>query len=69
MINTIKDELQKYKNMKVKLIINEGRSKKRKEIGIIKELYNNIFIVEIDNINMSFSYSDIISKSVIVEKM
>ncbi len=69
MINTIRDELQKYKDTKVKIIINEGRSKKRKEIGIIKELYNNIFIVEINNINMSFSYSDIISKSVIVEKM
>ena len=33
MIETIKQELSKYKDKKVKVIINEGRSRKRKEYG------------------------------------
>jgi len=69
MINNIKNELKKYKGEKVNLIINEGRSKFRKETGIIKELYDNIFIIEVDKINLSFSYSDIITKTIIIQNI
>ncbi len=68
MINTIYNELQKYKGEKVDIIINEGRSKIRNEMGIIKELYDNVFIILINGINESFSYSDIITKSVIIRR-
>ena len=68
MISTIYNELQKYKGDEVNIIINEGRSKIRNEIGIIKELYDNVFIIQINGINESFSYSDIITKSVTIER-
>ena len=36
MIEIIKEELSKYKDKDVEILINEGRSKKRKEKGKIK---------------------------------
>lgn len=69
MIEIIKDELSKYKDKDVEILINEGRSKKRKEIGKIKKLYNRTFIIEINGINNSFSYSDLIAKTIIIKSL
>lgn len=66
MIETIKQELSKYKDKKVKVIINEGRSRKRKEYGIIKNLYNRTFTLEVNGVNVSFSYADVIMKTIII---
>lgn len=66
MVETIKSELSKYIGKKVELIIDEGRSRKRKEFGIIKELYNHTFIIKINDINTSFSYSDLITKAIVI---
>ena len=43
MIEMIKEELSKYKDKDVEILINEGRSKKRKEKGKIKNYYNFYF--------------------------
>lgn len=67
MIEIVKEELSKYKDKNVEILINEGRSKKRKEKGKIKDLYSRIFIIEINGINNSFSYSDIITKTIIIK--
>ncbi len=66
MLDIVKQELDSYKNKKVEIIINEGRSRKRKEIGKIKQLYERTFTIEINNIITSFSYSDIITKTIII---
>lgn len=66
MLNNIKQELSKYKGQKVNIIIDEGRSRKRKETGIIKELYNHTFVIEINDILSSFSYSDVITNTIII---
>ena len=67
MIEIIKEELSKYKDKDVEILINEGRSKKRKEKCKIKKLYNRTFIIEINGINNSFSYSDVITKTIIMK--
>lgn len=69
MIENIKKELLKLKGKEVEIIIDEGRSRKRKEKGIIKDIYNRNFIVIINNINNSFSFSDLITKTIIIKSL
>ena len=42
MIENIKKELLKLKGKEVEIIIDEGRSRKRKEKGIIKDIYKHV---------------------------
>ena len=65
----IKNELNNLKNKKIIAIIDEGRSRKRKQICKIKGIYNRIFTIEIDGLLQSFSYSDLICKRIILKKM
>lgn len=67
MIEKIREELIKLKDKELEFIIDEGRSRKRKEKGIIKGVYSRIFIVEINNVNNSFSFSDLINKTVVIK--
>ena len=69
MIENIKKELLKLKGKEVEIIIDEGRSRKRKEKGIIKDIYKRNFIVIINNINNSFSFSDLITKTIIIKSL
>ena len=69
MIQDIKNELYKYKGKEVKLIIDEGRSKKRYEKGILKDIYNRTFVIEINNINTSYTFQDIITKTIIIKNI
>ncbi len=69
MIENIREELMKLKDKELELIIDEGRSRKRKEKGIIRGVYGRIFIVEINNVNNSFSFSDLINKTVIIKSL
>lgn len=70
-INLIKKELNKYLDKKILIKYNLGRNKYEKYQGKIKKLYNNIFLVEVVNndkkIVKSFSYSDIITKTIKIE--
>ena len=65
----IKNTLNELKNKDVVIVINEGRSRKRKEIGKITGVYNRIFTILINNQLMSFSYSDLINKTIILKKV
>ncbi len=65
MIDQIKEELKEKTNKKVKVVVYESRSRKVEYEGILKKLYPHIFILEIDGIDMSFSYSDILTKKII----
>ncbi len=69
MIQNIIDELKDYKGKTVEFIIDEGRSRKRKEIGVIKEIHRRNFIAQINDINVSFSYADVITKTIIINKL
>ena len=63
----IKDKLSSLINKNIILEIDEGRSKKRKEKGKIKSVYDRIFIVEVNGVNMSYSYSDLICKTIVLK--
>lgn len=66
MIESLIKDLNNYKGKEVEFIIDEGRSRKRKEKGVIKEIYRRNFIVEINDINVSFSYADLITKAIVI---
>lgn len=60
----IKNELQKHLGKEAIINYNLGRNKYEEYHVIIKQLYDNIFLVE-DNISTkSFSYNDVITKTI-----
>ena len=70
MITKIKEELNHHLGEVVTLNYNLGRNKYETYEVIIKELYHNIFTVQMNNdqnIIKSFSYSDIITKTIKIE--
>jgi len=61
----IKENLNKYVGRRVKIRYDLGRNKKEEAFVVIKELFDNIFLVEKeDKIIKSFSYNDVITKVV-----
>lgn len=65
MVNKIKEELNNHLGRKITIKYNLGRNKYEKYDVILKELYNHVFLVQLDNkIVKSFSYSDVISKTI-----
>lgn len=64
-IKKIKDDIFKNINKNVKIIYNGSRNRKEEYSGIIKEVYNYIFIVKLDTDEVkSFSYSDVLTNTV-----
>lgn len=61
------NELLKLKDKEVIAIIDEGRARKREERGIIRGIYDRVFTIEINNVLTSFSYSDLICKTIILK--
>ena len=64
MYNEIKNKLNKLINKDIFIVIDEGRSRKRKEKAVIKGVYNRIFTIKVNDLLMSFSYSDLICKTI-----
>ena len=65
MINKIKREIKQNIGNRVKILYNGSRNKKEEYIGLIKEVYPNIFIVEVQNSEIkSFSYCDVLTNTV-----
>lgn len=65
MITKIKNNINSNLGSSVKIIYNGSRNKKEEYDGIIKEVYNNIFIVKLENEEIkSFSYSDVLTNTV-----
>lgn len=64
---TIKKTLSSYLGKEVTIKYNLGRNKYESYRGIIKNLYNYVFLVEVldeNNSVKSFSYADIIMKTI-----
>ena len=69
MYSDIKNRLKKLLNKEILVTIDEGRSRKRIEKAKVKGVYNRIFTIEINNLLMSFSYSDLICKTITLNTM
>lgn len=69
-VTRIKEELNSHIGDVVRLNYNLGRNKYETYEVVIKELYSNVFLVQQVNpynIVKSFSYSDIITKTIKIE--
>ena len=67
-IDMIKEKLNNHLGSKITIKYNLGRNKYEKYDVILKEIYNHVFIVQLDNkIVKSFSYSDVISKTIKID--
>lgn len=68
MINEIRSKLNDYIGEEVTINYNLGRNKYEKYNVIIKELYDNVFLVELEtNEKKAFSYSDVITNTIKIE--
>lgn len=68
MISEIREKLNDYVGSNVVIKYNLGRNKYEKYNVVIKELYENVFIVESnDSIKKSFTYIDILTKTIKID--
>ena len=68
MISQIREKLSDYVGENVIIKYNLGRNKYEKYDVVIKELYENVFIVESNNsIKKSFTYTDILTKTIKID--
>lgn len=67
MIGQIREKLNDYVGEEVVIKYSLGRNKYEKYNVVIKELYENIFIVESDNIKKSFSYKDVLTNTIKID--
>lgn len=66
--NIIKEKLNNHIGKKIMIKYNLGRNKYEKYHVVIKQLYQNIFLVELENKEIkSFSYSDVITKTIKID--
>lgn len=68
--NLVKEKLHSHIGKEVVIKYNLGRNKYEKYNVTIKELYRNIFLVEVNDQNKeikSFTYSDIITKTIKID--
>ena len=63
-IEKIKENLNENLGNKVRIKFNVGRNKIEEFDAVIKETYRFIFVVETENENKSFTYSDVLTKTV-----
>lgn len=71
-IEKIKNDINDKKGNNVRIVYNGSRNKKEEYDGVIKEVYNFIFIVKTEgNEIKSFSYRDILTNTIeiIFDKM
>ena len=68
MIGEVRSKLNDYVGQKVTIKYNLGRNKYEKYHVTIKELYENVFLVELsNNAKKSFTYTDIITKTIKID--
>ena len=68
MIGKVRSKLNNYIGQKVTIKYNLGRNKYEKYHVTIKELYENVFLVELNNNEKkSFTYTDIITKTIKID--
>ena len=69
MYKNIQRQLNELKGNELMAIIDEGRSRKRKEKCRINGVYNRIFTIKVNDTLLSFSYSDLICKTITLKKV
>ena len=69
MYKNIQNKLKDLVDKDILVVIDEGRSRKRKERAKIKGIYNRIFTLQVNDLLMSFSYSDLICKTITLKTM
>lgn len=68
MINQIKNKINDHIGKEVTIKYNLGRNKFESYHVIIKETYDNVFLVELKtNEKKSFSYSDVITNTIKID--
>ena len=68
MVNEIRSKLNDYIGEEVIIKYNLGRNKYERYNVTIKELYDNVFLVELNtNEKKSFSYSDVITNTIKID--
>ena len=68
MIGEVRSKLNDYVGQKVTIKYNLGRNKYEKYHVTIKELYENVFLFELNNnAKKSFTYTDIITKTIKID--
>jgi len=68
MIRKIRSEINEHVGKQVTIKYNLGRNKYEKYPVIIKELYDNVFLVELKtNEKKSFSYSDVLINTIKID--
>lgn len=63
-----KNRIKKLLNQNIRLRVNIGRNKFEYYNGIIVNMYDSVFIVDVNGIIKSFSYSDLLTKNVLIKK-
>ena len=69
MIQKIKEDLKGKKNKYIKIKVDVGRNKYEEYEGYVDELYENIWTFKTSSDIKSFSYKDILIKSVILRPL
>ena len=67
-INKIKDKVIELANSKIKIKVNMGRNKYEYYEGKIDKIHPNLFTVKTDNGIKSFTFTDVLTKAVIITK-
>lgn len=67
MVSDIKKELERNIGKKVRITVYGMRNRREVVVGIIKEVYPNIFTVSSRDISKSFSYSDVLIGDIKIE--
>jgi len=67
-IDKIKNQIINLKSNKLKIKVNIGRNKYEYYEGHIKDIYQNLFTIETNKGLKSFTYSDVITKMVVLTK-
>lgn len=66
MIGEIRKKLLLLKGKKIKVWVDIGRNKSETYEGIVKEVYDKIWILETSTDLKSFSYSDVLINNVVI---
>lgn len=66
-IEKIKKEIYSMIGKEVNLYVNLGRNKEENYVGTILNVYPKLFTVNVDGIFKSFSYSDVLTKTIVIK--
>lgn len=63
-----KARIKNLLNKQVRLKVNIGRNKFEYYNGVIVNMYDSLFTVDVSGIIKSFSYADLLTKNVLIKK-